>query len=147
MVSKQPSSAKPAANAATQTRMTEISTGRWLLGMAMATTFSFVYFVSPTYMISAVLCLLFQYPTMEWSFVIAAPLILSVLSKPQRLDCRFLKPMADYFDFETAFEITDDEIRELLKTTDKRFILASQPHGVVSDVCFHIVFIVFEIVS
>jgi hypothetical protein len=40
--------------------------------------------------------------------------------------------MADYFDFETAFEITDDEIRELLKTTDKRFILASQPHGVVS---------------
>ena len=113
-------------------RADEISTGRYLLGMAMATTFACVYFFAPAYMITAILCLIFQYPNSQWSFTIAAPLILSVLSKPMRLNCQFLKPMADYFDFETAFEMTDDDIRELLKTTDKRFILASQPHGVVS---------------
>ncbi|CAB9499666.1 Diacylglycerol O-acyltransferase 2 [Seminavis robusta] len=116
----------------TTCRSNEISTARWLLGMAMATTFCCVYFFAPIYIITSILCLLFRYPTMEGSFVIAAPLILSILSKPKKLDCRFLKPMADYFDFETAFEFTDADIREMLKTTDKRFILASQPHGVLS---------------
>ena len=113
-------------------RTTEISTARWLLGMAMATTFSCVYFFAPTYIITSILALLIQYPSKEWAFLFAIPLILSVLSKPMRLNCQFLRPMADYFDFETAFEFTDDDIREWLKKTDKRFILASQPHGVVS---------------
>lgn len=126
MVSKAENN-KPAPNS----RTNDISTPRWLLGMAMATTFSCVYFFAPAYMITAILGLIFRYPTMEWSFTFAIPLILSVLSKPMRLNVQFLKPMADYFDFETAFEFTDDDIREMLRTTDRRFILASQPHGVV----------------
>ena len=41
--------------------------------------------------------------------------------------------MADYFDFETAFEFTDDDVRDMLKKNpDRKFILASQPHGVLS---------------
>ena len=113
-------------------RANEISTGRYLLGMAMATTFSCVYFFAPAYMITSILALLFRYPTTEKAFLFAAPLILSIFSKPVRLDVQFLKPMADYFDFEEAFEMSDDDIREYLKKNDKRFILASQPHGVVS---------------
>jgi hypothetical protein len=131
---------KPEAKPASNSRTKEISTGRWLLGMAMASTFSFVYFFAPTYMIAALLGLIFGYPSREWSFLFAAPLILSVLSKPMKLNCQFLKPMADYFDFETAFEFTDNDIREYLKKNDKRFILASQPHGVVSAVALMILY-------
>ena len=41
--------------------------------------------------------------------------------------------MAEYFDFETAFEFTDDDVRDMLKKNpDRKFILASQPHGVLS---------------
>ena len=110
----------------------EISTARWLLGMAMATTFSCVYFFAPAYMITSILLLLLQYPTTKSAFLFAAPLVLSVLSKPVRLDCRFLRPMAEYFEFEEFFEFTDDDVREWLSKNDKRFILASQPHGVLS---------------
>lgn len=131
-------SSKPTTKAAasnpppTRGQTNEISTGRWLLGMAMATTFACVYFFAPMYMITAILALIFRYPNMEWSFVIAAPLVLSILSKPKKIDCRFLKPMADYFDYETAFEVSDGELRKLVNESNKKFILASQPHGVVS---------------
>jgi hypothetical protein len=111
----------------------ELSTGRWLLGMFIASLFSFSYFFAPIYIITALLCMLLRYPSLEWSLVIGAPLILSVLSKPKKLDGRLLKPMADYFDFEEAFEMSDDDIREMLaKDTNKRFLVAMQPHGVLS---------------
>ena len=133
MTSKAKSDEKASAAAPISTgRTTEISKGRWLVGMLMATTFSCVYFFAPIYMITTLVCLLCRYPTTQGSFILAWPLLLSILSKPKKMDCRFLKPMADYFDFETAFELTDDDIRDMLKKSDKKFILASQPHGVLS---------------
>jgi len=44
-----------------------------------------------------------------------------------------MKPMLDYFDYEEAFEITDDELRER-GAEGKRYIIATQPHGVISFV-------------
>jgi len=113
-------------------RTREVSSGRWLLGMIQATTFSCVYFFAPMYMIAALVCLLSGFPTRQGSFLIATPLILSIFSKPKKLDCRFLGPMADYFDYEEAHEFSDNDIREFLEKSDRKFILASQPHGVLS---------------
>jgi hypothetical protein len=111
----------------------DISTARWLAGMAIATTFCTVYFFSPMYIIGSFLCLMFQYPTTNWSFVIASPLILSIFTKPMSMPklIPYLSPMADYFDYEEAFELSNDEARKLVNS-GKRFIVGAQPHGVLS---------------
>ena len=131
--SEEKEAAPPVAASSSTNRTKEISTGRWLLGLFMASTFSCVYFFAPIYMITCFICLICRYPSFPGALILSWPLLLSILSSPKRLDCRFLKPMADYFDFETAFELTDDDIKEMLrKNPDRKFILASQPHGVLS---------------
>lgn len=42
----------------------------------------------------------------------------------------YLRPMADYFQYEEICEFTYDDLRKAAKEK-KKFIIASQPHGVV----------------
>jgi hypothetical protein len=109
-----------------------VSTARWLLGMAISAVFSFVFLLSPVYIFWAVICLVFQYPSREWAFLFAAPMLVSMFFKstPAPALVGKLSPMLDYFDYHEEFELTDEEIRVILKT-GKKFILAFQPHGVV----------------
>lgn len=119
-------------NSGKSSRDKEISTVRWIMGMAIATTFCVVYFFAPLYMACAVLALVFQFPSRPISIIIVSPLILSLLTKPMAAPwlVGMLKPMADYFDYQEAFEFTDEDIRLKLKE-GKKYILAFQPHGVV----------------
>jgi len=114
-----------------------VSTARWLLGMAISAVFSFVFLLSPVYIFWAVICLVFQYPSREWAFLFAAPMLVSMFFKstPAPALVGKLSPMLDYFDYHEEFELTDEEIRVILKT-GKKFILAFQPHGVISFVGF-----------
>lgn len=111
-----------------------ISTRRWLLGMIQASVFSLVYVLAPPYILSAILAVCFQYPSKNVAWIYAGPLILSYFSKPLKMEnfiADYLKPMSDYFQFESIAEISDDELRESLKEK-KNYILATQPHGVIS---------------
>mmetsp|Transcript_41327 Transcript_41327/g.125071 ORF Transcript_41327/g.125071 Transcript_41327/m.125071 type:complete len:173 (+) Transcript_41327:201-719(+) len=108
---------------------------RWFLGLCVASIFSLVYIVTPPYIISALAALAFQYPSTKASVIYACPLIFSVLTKATAAP-RFawlLSPMLDYFDYEEAFEIGNDEFRKDAKI-GKRYMVVFQPHGVISFV-------------
>lgn len=112
----------------------EISTPRWLLGLFQASVFSLVYLLAPIYIISAILFLWFQYPSKNAAWLYAGPLILSYFSKPKAMPDfvrKYLRPMADYFQYEEISEFTYDDFRKAAKE-QKKYILASQPHGVIS---------------
>lgn len=118
----------------------KITTWRWLLGMAQASVFSSVYLLAPPYIISAIVVLLWQYPTRSLAWAYATPLLLSIISKPVAapdLLAAYFKPMADYFQFEAITEVEPDEYRAHYRS-GKKFIFAAQPHGVISfcGMCF-----------
>ena len=101
--------------------------------MCISSVFSLVYIVSPSYMLSSVVLLILRYPSRNAAVAYAAPLIFSAFFTSARGMpglARYMKPMLDYFDYEEAFEITDDELRER-GAEGKRYIIATQPHGVV----------------
>lgn len=133
MADETTSKMKPSSSLVSTDRTTENPTfSRWFLGMLMASVFSISYLVIPFYAISSILALVFQYPTSRASVLIAAPLILSVFSKPTPSPyvLRLLAPMLDYFQFES---ITEDEkhLRDTIASGTK-YIFACQPHGVLS---------------
>lgn len=112
------------------------STLRWLLGMAVASVFSLVYLVAPSYILTSLLALLLQYPTRNAAILYALPMLLSaaIPSFGAPSLAPLLSPMLDYFDYREEFETSDEEFRELANKKGKRFIVAVQPHGVISFV-------------
>lgn len=112
------------------------STLRWLTGMAVASVFSLIYLVAPSYILTALLALLFQYPTRHAALLYALPMLLSaaVPGRGAPWLAPLLAPMLDYFDYHEEFETTDAQFRELAGKGGRRFIIAVQPHGVISFV-------------
>eukprot|EP00563_Minutocellus_polymorphus_P003046 CAMPEP_0181046476 /NCGR_PEP_ID=MMETSP1070-20121207/14371_1 /TAXON_ID=265543 /ORGANISM="Minutocellus polymorphus, Strain NH13" /LENGTH=312 /DNA_ID=CAMNT_0023125093 /DNA_START=1 /DNA_END=939 /DNA_ORIENTATION=+ len=108
---------------------------QWFLGMCTASVFSLVYLVAPTYVLTAILSLLFQYPTRHAALLYAAPMLMSaaIPSFGAPWMAPILKPMLSYFDYHEEFEYSDDELRRDAKN-GKRYIISVQPHGVISFV-------------
>ena len=107
---------------------------RWFVGMLIASTFSLAYIVTPIYIMSAMLSFLVL--PLKHAVLFSLPMLLSAavpaIDGPWLVG--MLTPMLDYFQYEEVCEQSDDELREMLRTTNRRFILALQPHGVISFV-------------
>ena len=107
---------------------------RWFLGLAQASMFSLVYLLSPIYILSAIVAIVCEYPTRSNAWIYATPFLLSTFSKPVALPnfiANYLKPMSEYFQFDSISEMSDEELLQEIQAK-KNFIIAAQPHGVVS---------------
>ncbi len=113
----------------------DISTFRWFQGLLIASIFSVVYLVSPAYIISSILALLFQFPNGKYALIYATPLLLSIVTPSKFMPwlADYMKPMLDYFDYEEVLEYTNEEAVKAANS-GKKFIFGMQPHGVVSFV-------------
>ena len=113
----------------------DVSRFRWFVGMCIASVFSLVYLVAPVYILTCIISLAFQYPTRNIAIGYSLPMIVSAIvpsiSTP-RLSW-LLNPMLDYFDYNEEFEL-DNEAFRVEAAKGKRFIIAIQPHGVISFV-------------
>ena len=107
-------------------------TFRWFVGMLIASTFSLVYIVAPIYIMSAVLSFLILplKQALFFSFPILLSAAIPAMDGPWLVG--MLTPMLDYFQYEEHYEQTNEELREMLQGSDRRFLLAFQPHGVIS---------------
>lgn len=103
--------------------------------MFVASVFSLVYLVAPTYIITSVIAIICQYPTRHAAILYALPMMISAIIPSFGAPglAKILSPMLDYFDYHEEFETTNDEFREDAKK-GKRYIVAVQPHGVISFV-------------
>ena len=104
---------------------------RWFQGMMIASVFSFAYILTPLYLLAGIISF-FILPWKE-ALVFTAPIIVSALIPPIASPWLVgqLTPLMDYFDYEEAFDYTNEEIRTDLNA-GKRFIVAPVPHGVIS---------------
>ena len=113
---------------------------RWWQGLFLSSIFSLVYLFTPSYIISSLILVCLQYPTRNISLVYATPLILSLLfpSTGMPFLAKYMTPMLDYFAYEEILETSNEDAIKMANE-GKNFILAMQPHGVVSKVfvCFH----------
>jgi len=103
----------------------------WYVGLIQASCFSLVYFVAPFYILSAVMALLYA-PRASWSWMFAAPLVISSLLPPVAMPfvLRQLEPMLEYF---SSYEIIiEHKWPDELAAGKNNYILACQPHGVLS---------------
>lgn len=111
----------------------KVSTSRWITGMLMASTFSIIYLVTPVYLITAIAALVFHFPSRNWSYVIASPIFLSVLTKPTASPwiVGMLTPILDYFEYEEIHDSSSVDVKKkMMEGTN--YIIAAQPHGVVT---------------
>lgn len=111
----------------------DVSTWRFFLGMLVASVFSLTYVITPLYIIAALSSLIFQFPSRTFAYCFAAPLFVSVLVKP--IPCpaliAMLSPMLDFFEYEQIVESSPvDVVKAMLE--GKKYIIACQPHGVIS---------------
>lgn len=112
-------------------------TVREVVGCVVASLFTLSYIIAPLYIVAALIFCAVA-PGMT-SFIFAGPLVLSavcpVIKMPWLLKTWPFQCMLDYFDFETAFETSDDDLvarLEELKKEGRSMIFAGQPHGVLS---------------
>lgn len=110
-----------------------ISNLRWLQGLTISSIFSVVYLLTPVYCFSALANLFLQYPCKHAAIIYATPLLISILTpcRPMLFLADYMKSMLDYFDYEEVLEISNDECIKLADS-GRKFILAFQPHGVIS---------------
>lgn len=111
----------------------EASSLRWFLGMICASIFSMIYFLAPGYIITAMLALLFRYPSSTTAWLYAAPIFVSAVLPPIPMPgfLRLLRPMLDYFDYEEIHETSPiDAKKEIL--AGKNYLCVFQPHGALS---------------
>ena len=104
---------------------------QWWIGLVQASIFSLIYFVAPFYILSC-FAIVGYAPRSIASWIFASPLVLSMLLPPMAMPSILarLQPMLAYFD-------SYDIIREYDWTKDlieekNNYILACQPHGVLS---------------
>ena len=105
---------------------------RWFQGMAGAAVFSLAYILTPLYMLSIPIAFLVL--PLYTAVVYTLPMLISAIIPCQHAPglVKQLQPIADsYFQYDQVAELSDDDIRDLLKE-GKKFILAFQPHGVIS---------------
>jgi hypothetical protein len=109
---------------------------RWFLGMILASCFSMVYFIAPFYMLTAILSLLFCFPSLPLALLYASPMLLSAAIKPipSPWIIRNLAPMLDYFDYEEIHETTPTDVSKEIFENDKNYLCVFQPHGALSYV-------------
>ena len=109
------------------------STLRWFLGMIMASAFSMIYFVAPFYMLTAMLALLFKFPTTGMAWAYAAPIFISAVIPPIAMPgvLKLLSPMLDYFDFEQINETSPVNVKQNI-LDGKNYLCIFQPHGALS---------------
>jgi hypothetical protein len=110
------------------------SSYRWFLGMAVASIFSMVYLVAPVYMITALLAILFRFPSTKVAWIYASPIFISAFTKPIPMPIifKFLRPILDYFDYEEIFELTPVDVRKEILQNGKNYLCVFQPHGALS---------------
>lgn len=110
-----------------------ISFFRWLQGLLISSIFSVVYLLTPLYIISAVIALCLQYPCKHAAYLYGAPLIISILTPSRQMPflANYMTSMLDYFDYEEVLEISNEECIKMANE-GRKFIIAFQPHGVVS---------------
>lgn len=100
--------------------------------MFCASIISFTYIFSPLYIVTSFLFLVWGYPSPNFSLMYAMPMIVSILvpsfASPKIVS--YLAPMLDYFKFEAVEE--DSETIEKNMAKGKNYIIAIQPHGVIS---------------
>jgi 1-acyl-sn-glycerol-3-phosphate acyltransferase len=101
----------------------------------MASVFSMSYFIAPFYMLTAMLALIFSFPTLPVAWIYAAPIFISAMFPPlaSPVILKALLPMLDYFEYEEIRETSPiDPKKEILK--GKNYLMILQPHGVLSYV-------------
>mmetsp|Transcript_12749 Transcript_12749/g.23900 ORF Transcript_12749/g.23900 Transcript_12749/m.23900 type:complete len:319 (-) Transcript_12749:53-1009(-) len=110
---------------------------RWLQGLLISSIFSTVYLLTPLYIISALIAICLQYPCKHAAYLYGAPLIISILTPSRQMLflAKYMTSMVDYFDYEEVHEITNEECLKLAND-GRKFILAFQPHGVISFCSF-----------
>lgn len=108
------------------------STLRYLTGMTMASMFTLAYIIGPISLPLTIISLLF-YPTSTRVWLWCSPVILSMLYSPPQMPWLLenMTPILDYFQYEEAMEMSNEEFLDLGKK-NKSFIFAAVPHGVVS---------------
>jgi hypothetical protein len=113
------------------------STLRWTQGLLLCSIFSLCYVIAPFYFCSAIIALIYQFPTRDLSFLYSLPLFLSMMFPAKQMTwlSDYLGPIVDYFQFDAINELSDEELLSGFKQ-DKKFIFAAQPHGVIPFVSF-----------
>lgn len=106
---------------------------RWFQGLLLASIFSLSYILTPIYLLASIasfIALPFHY-----ALLFSLPIIISSIipAQPSRTLVGKLSPMLDYFEYEESFAESNEEIRARV-SSGRRFILAFQPHGVISFV-------------
>jgi hypothetical protein len=111
----------------------DVSTLRWCVGLALSSIFTLSYFFAPMYALFSILAVVLQWPSMTFALLFASPVIISALVPPISSPWLLgkLSPMLDYFQFEQIVETNPIDVRESMKK-GKSYILAVQPHGVLS---------------
>jgi len=112
------------------------STLRWTIGLITASIFSLVYFVAPFYMLTALLALLFKYPSTNMAWWYAAPIFISAIIPSFHIPGIWflLRPTLDYFDYEEIHETSPIDVKKEILENGKNYLCVFQPHGVVSFV-------------
>jgi hypothetical protein len=109
------------------------NTMQWLMGLILASIFSLVYIITPTYFILAFLCAIFQFPSKNAALIFSSPILISaLLTKPVHGSPRlflFLRPILSYFSYEEILECSTEKLFQ----SDRPYIIATQPHGVVRN--------------
>jgi hypothetical protein len=84
-------------------------------------------------MLASTILLLFRYPTLPIATLFASPLIISAIIPPipSAWLLSKLTPMLDYFQYEQIIETSPVDVRKEMRN-GKNYILAVQPHGVLS---------------
>jgi len=103
--------------------------------MIVASIFSLVYLFAPAYIITSLIAIICQYPSRNAAILYALPLIVSAIIPSFGAPCLagVLSPMLDYFDYHEEFETSNEQFRDEARK-GKRYIVAVQPHGVISFV-------------
>ena len=111
-----------------------LSWWQWTCGMLLASIFTMTYFLAPLYMISALAMIYFRYPCWHAAWLFASPLLISAIvpsiSSPWML--KQLTPLLYYFEYEQILETSPIDGRKEMQEHGKQYILACQPHGVLS---------------
>jgi 1-acyl-sn-glycerol-3-phosphate acyltransferase len=108
---------------------------RWCIGLVMSSVFSLSYFIAPFYMLTAILALIFHFPSIPMAWLFASPIIISAIFPPIASPwlLKMLSPMLDYFEYEQIHETSPvDTRKEILN--GKNYLLVMQPHGSISFV-------------
>lgn len=106
---------------------------RWLQGMLISSVFSIAYVAAPAYVLAAIPAIVFRWPSFRSAALFATPVILSAIFPAVTMPwlIKRMGPVLDYFDYEEIIETKPVDVRDLLRD-GKTFIVAAQPHGVLS---------------